>query len=111
MDKFEINGMEALQKGLKKNMDLTPIKQAVKANGAEMHQKAMRNAPADTGFMKRSITIDIQNDGMEAHVYPTAEYAPYLEYGTRFMSAQPFMRPSFNEQVNRFRSDLQKLMR
>ena len=75
MAKVKIDGLEALQKGLRKNMDMTAIKQAVKANGAEMHQKAMRNAPVDTGFMKRSITIDIQNDGMEAHVYPTAEYA------------------------------------
>ena len=36
---------------------------------------------------------------------------PYLEYGTRFMDAQPFVRPAFDEQKEKFKDDMQKLVR
>ena len=42
---------------------------------------------------------------------PTAEYAAYVEYGTRYMNAQPYMRPSYTAQKEQFKSDLKKLTR
>ena len=73
--------------------------------------KAQRNAPVDTGTLKRSIGIDISDGGMTATVEPTAEYAPYVELGTRFMEAQPHLKPAFEEQKKQFEKDLQKLVR
>ena len=108
---LEIVGLDKLRKRILKNMDMDEVKKAVKSNGAELHRKAMRNAPVDTGHLKRSIDIEITNGGMEAHIMPMAEYSAYLEYGTRFLTAQPFMRPSFQSQVERFKSDLRKLVR
>lgn len=35
----------------------------------------------------------------------------YLEYGTRFMDAQPFVRPALEEQASKFKRDMQKLVR
>jgi HK97 gp10 family phage protein len=35
----------------------------------------------------------------------------YLEYGTRFMDAQPFVRPAYNEQKAKFIRDMNKLTR
>lgn len=35
----------------------------------------------------------------------------YLEYGTRFMDAQPFVQPALEEQSAKFKSDMQKLVR
>ena len=45
---------------------------------------------------------------MTARVAPTAEYSEYVEYGTRFMESQPYMRPAFGEQKQQFKSDMQK---
>ena len=63
------------------------------------------------GTLKRSIGLDITDGGMTAEVEPTAEYAAYVEYGTRFMNAQPYMRPSYNQQKEKFKSDMKKLVR
>jgi HK97 gp10 family phage protein len=64
-----------------------------------------------TGQTKRSIGLEILDDDMTADVEPTTEYAKYLEYGTRFMAAQPFVRPSYKEQKEKFKRDMQKLVR
>jgi hypothetical protein len=51
-------------------------------------------------------------DGMEAHVYPTAEYSSYVEWGTRFNGgARPFIRPAFYDQTGIFKAEMKKLMR
>ena len=107
--KFE--GIAKLNKGLKKRMDMSAVKTVVKRNGSDMQRKAQRNAPVDTGTLKRSIGIDISDGGMTATVEPTAEYARYVELGTRFMEAQPYLKPAFEEQKKQFEKDLQKLVR
>lgn len=109
MADIKIVGLEKLQKKLKKNVRLDDVKRVVRHNGAEMQEKAMRNAPVDTGTLKRSIGLKITDGGMSAEVGPTADYAPYPELGTRFMEAQPYLRPAFEEQSKEFRSDMQKL--
>ena len=35
----------------------------------------------------------------------------YVEFGTRFMDAQPFVRPAFKQQVPIFKSDMKKLVK
>lgn len=105
-----IKGMEPLIAKLEKGMDVNPVKEVVKMNGAELHKNAQRLAAVDTGFMKRSIVIKVTDGGLRAEVKPTAEYAPYVEFGTRFMAAQPFMRPSYQKQRERFLEDLKRLM-
>lgn len=106
---FEISGADALLSKLKKMASYDDVKTAVKVNTAEMSKAAMRNAPVDTGHLKRSIVPDVTD--LVGRVTPTAEYAPYVEFGTRFMSAQPFMGPAFQAQRSKFLSDLQRIMR
>ena len=47
---------------------------------------------------------------MSAEVEPTAEYGPYDELGTRFMEAQPYLKPAFDDQKERFKKDMKKLV-
>ena len=110
MGDIKIVGLEKLQKKLKQNVRMEDVKKVVRHNGAEMQTKAQQNAPVDTGTLKRSIDLEITDGGMSAEVEPTAEYAPYVELGTRFMEAQPYLRPAFNEQKEKFRKDMQKLV-
>ena len=111
MGKVEIVGMQQLQKKLKKNVTLDDVKRVVRVNGSQMQTKAQRNSPVDTGTLKRSIGLELSTGGLEAAVAPTAEYAPYVELGTRFMDAQPYLKPAFNEQKKKFEQDMQKLVR
>jgi len=108
---MEIKIDRGLIKALEKASKTDGIKKAVQLNASELQRKAQRRAPVDTGFLRRSITLDFKDSGMTASIKPTAEYAPYVEYGTRFMSAQPFIRPSFYEQEKKFIKDIEKLMK
>lgn len=111
MAKIKVVGMEKLQKKLKKNVDMTEVKRKVRKHGGQLQEKAMRNAPVDTGFLKQHINLDIGDGGMSAEVEPTADYAPYVELGTRFMEAQPYLKPAFDEQKEKFKKDMQKLVK
>lgn len=111
MAEIKFEGIAKLNKGLKKRMDMSAVKTVVKKNGSKMQKKAQRNAPVDTENLKNSIGLEISDGGMTATVEPTAEYAPYVELGTRFMEAQPFLKPAFEEQKKQFEKDLKELVR
>ena len=106
-----LEGMHELQVKLKKCQNLTAVKTVVKKNGSRLQAKAMKEVPVDTGTLKRSIALEIENSGMTAVTEATAHYAAYQEYGTRFMAAQPYMRPAFNEVKEQFKKDLEKLVK
>lgn len=106
----KIIGIEKIQKKLRQNVQMADVKKVVRHNGAEMQAKAQQNAPVDTETLKRSIGIEITDGGMTAEVEPTADYAPYVELGTRFMEAQPYLGPAFNEQKEKFKKDMKKLV-
>lgn len=108
---FKVTGIAELKQKLMKNAAMDDVKEIVKINGAELNANAQSKAPVDTGFLRRSIVFQLATMGFEARVFATAEYAPYLEWGTRFMSAQPFMGPAFRVQKVKFEKDMQRLVR
>lgn len=112
---FKIEGLEELEKKLKENIDLDDVQRVVKQNGIELNEKMVKNADFSKGYQtgttKRSIRLSIKNGGFEAVSEPMTEYAPYLEYGTRFMEAQPFVKPAFEAQKVKFKRDMDKLVR
>lgn len=108
--KWDEASLKTLQSELEKRQELTPFQSVVAANGSKLQRKAMAKAPIDTGTLMRSITMDTKDDGLTATVTPEAEYAAYVEYGTRFMAAQPYLRPAFETMRPRFIADLRKLM-
>ncbi|MFR9207029.1 MAG: HK97-gp10 family putative phage morphogenesis protein [Lachnospiraceae bacterium] len=115
MPKIEVKGLDKLQKALKEKITLDDVKQVVSKNGQALQRNMQREADFTRGYQtgqtKRSIGLDMQDSGFTAEVGPETKYSPYLEYGTRFMDAQPFVRPSYEEQAQKFKSDMQKLVR
>lgn len=107
----KFTGVNELKRALTKNMDLDAAKRVVKQNGAELQVKAQRSAPVDTGTLKRSIGLEIMDGGLTAKSAAEAEYAQYVELGTRYMEAQPYMKPAFNAQKEQFKRDMDKLVR
>jgi len=57
---------------------------------------AKRLAPVDTGRLRSSITHEVGHDirGLVGFVGSDVHYAIYQELGTRFMHAQPYLRPA-----------------
>lgn len=117
-----IDGFDKLEAKLKRNMDLGAVRTVVRKNGADLQTKAQKNAPVGTpqstgipgyvgGKLKQSIGLDITDGGLTAEVEPTADYAAYVEYGTRFMEAQPYLKPAYDEQKKKFVKDLNELVR
>lgn len=113
MSGIEIKGIEKLQAKLKKNVQMDDVKRVVKTNGAQLKNKMVRNANFvkgyQTGTTKRHIFRNTKDSGLTVEVGPTTEYSPYLEFGTRFMEAQPFIRPALDEQKKEFVKDFKKL--
>lgn len=115
MAKIRVEGLKELQKALKDNVTMDDVKKVVRHNGSELQKRMKRKADFKKGYQtgetKRSIGLDITDGGFTAEVEPTTEYSPYLEYGTRFMDAQPFVRPAYEEQLSEFKNDMQKLVK
>lgn len=127
MAEIKFEGIAKLNKGLKKRMDMSAVKTTVRKNGKSMESKAKRNAvfkghyaweegkgmvfKKPTGNLKRSIGLEISPNGLKATVEPKAEYAAYVELGTRKMEAQPYLKPAFEEQKKQFEKDLKELVK
>lgn len=111
----KLTGADALIKHLNRNATLDDVKKTVRLNGSELERRMKRNASFTKGYQtgetKRSIGLEIKDQGLTAEVKPTTHYAPYLERGTRFMNAQPFVFPSFSVQEKVFIKDMRRLMK
>ena len=116
----KIKGLDKLEKRLKKNASLNDVKTVVSKHGTQMQQKMVQSADfhghyegkkfvKPTGATRRSIHGEKIQGGFGYEAGPTTHYSPYLEFGTRFMEAQPFVKPSFDEQKGKFKKDLKKL--
>ena len=77
------------------------VEMVVKKSTLDVEANAKAFVPVDTGFLKNAIGSEVI--GTSGVVNVGAEYAIFVEYGTRFMSAQPYLnpaveavRPSFN---------------
>jgi HK97 gp10 family phage protein len=106
---IKVIGLEALEKRLKFNVELADVKKVVRQNTAKLDKAVKKKVPVDTRYLKRSVGLKMSDGGFTGTVGATAEYAPYLEYGTRFMRAQPFMKPSLDEVGKQFKADMDKL--
>lgn len=75
----------------------------------QVEKRASDNAPVDTGYLRQHITANKTGE-MSAEVVASADYAIYQEYGTRKMSAHPFMRPAMDQEGPLFMRKLQNLL-
>ncbi|WP_079708621.1 HK97-gp10 family putative phage morphogenesis protein [Paraliobacillus ryukyuensis] len=111
---LKVKGIKKLKGKLKRNADLNDVKNIVKMNTSEMQRNMQRSASFtkgyQTGTTKRSIALDILDNGFTGKAGPGTEYSPYLIYGTRFMVAQDFFRPNFFKQRQKFINDMKRIM-
>lgn len=123
--KMEIQGLEELQRDLKRlSKTKNDVKDVVKKHGSQMLQKAMKKARHTasggvfakgytTGHTRRNLQqngVKISDGGLTATVESTTNYAAYVEHGTRYMEAQPYMKPAYEKQKILFEEDIEKVV-
>lgn len=84
--------------------------QVIRNNTERLKASAQSKAPVDTGFLKNHITSSYP-DRLEGHVKSEAAYSGYQEYGTRFQTGKPFMRPALREIEPQFKKDMTDVMK
>ena len=87
----------------------TNAAQAVSETIAEAGQRAKALARVDTGEMRGSVRGTV--DGLKGVLETDVEHSIYNEYGTRFLSAQPFMGPAMEAVRGRFHRRMEKILR
>jgi HK97 gp10 family phage protein len=78
---------------------------ALEAVGLQAEGYAKRLCAVDTGRLRNSITHTADDD--TAYIGTNVEYAPYVEYGTIHMKAQPFLKPAANDHVDEYKEIFQ----
>lgn len=68
---------------------------ASRAGGEVLARAMMAKAPRNTGRMASGITVSIE--GATAKVGSDVPYARFVEFGTRYMGAQPFEQGAADE--------------
>ena len=115
--KIEIKADEALTKKLRKLGKIDFVKDKVKKHGGQLQETMKELATPNViyvkgysvGDTKKSISVNITDDGLTAEVGSGMEYTPYVEYGTRFIEPEPVVRPAFNKHKDNFIEDIRKL--
>ena len=126
MINIKITGVPEFQGNLKNLVKPDDIKKLFIKTGFKIEHDAKRLFPVDTGRLRSSISTNWDDSGMgRARVAPPSEsndgvsqpskrqgeicvvrvgsnveYAPYIEYGTRKMSPQPFLEPSIKGNIS-----------
>jgi HK97 gp10 family phage protein len=104
MVKFQIEGLEELDKAVRKlpqNVQKRVLKGALRAGGRVIVKSAKQKVRKKTGTLRKSIHLKTgkSRDGAKVFVAtkPEAFYSHMVEFGTSKMQARPFLRPAFDE--------------
>ena len=94
----------------KASYEVTRKAQLVVAKTAhDIEADAKSLAPVDTGMLRNSISTTIGAGGLSAEIGQTASYAAHVEFGTRRMRPQPFMRPAAERRAEPFVKAIESL--
>ena len=95
---IDLRAIENLQQALKEFPGIVrqELAKAVKELVLIIEAKAKELCPVDTGLLRASITPVVES-WAAAYIGTNTEYAPYVEFGTKHMQAQPFLEPAFLE--------------
>lgn len=68
----------------------------------DIERRAKQIAPVDTGRLRSSIAHKQGRDmrGAYVEIGSSVSYAGFVEFGTRYQSPQPFLRPAFAEAIS-----------
>jgi HK97 gp10 family phage protein len=87
---------------------LEAAERVLKTSTFAIEAGAKMRAPVDTGFLRSSIQSRFPVPGVGI-VSAAAEYAIYVEFGTRYAPGQPFLVPAFEVEQQKFLKALSRI--
>lgn len=87
------------------------VLRGLEAIGLEAEGKAKKDTPVDTGRLRNSVSHAVADAERAAYIGTNVEYAPYVELGTRFMRARPFLRPAATEHGEEYKRIMEASMK
>jgi len=111
-----IEGLEDVELKLK---SFTPevneaIEKEIKISAINIQREAKKICPWITNRLRSSIAIQFFNSGGRinaAEIGSNVEYAPYVEFGTRYMKAEPYLRPAYHAELPKYKANVAKILR
>lgn len=82
------------------------VGKVVNTAALDTQREARQLCPVDTGRLRASIRPRFYKEGLAADVYTDVDYAPFVEFGTSRMGAQPFLFPAFEMVRPRYLAEL-----
>jgi len=91
----------------------TAVEKAIYKGALMIEADAKRNCPVKSGKLRNSIAAKFYKNGGSpyATVGTDVEYAPYVEFGTRFQKPQPYLGPAFNANAGRIREMIEEAVK
>lgn len=80
------------------------VARALEKMGLVAERYAKEYAPVDTGRLRNSITHEASPDEGAVYIGTNVEYAPYQEFGTRYQSGTPFLRPAVENHLDEYKA-------
>ena len=110
--KIEVKNAEKLAVKFEKMELLTAaeVANATRKRSYEIEKMAKNRVAYDTGHLFRSIRTRLENAGLTGVVGSNVHYAIYVEKGTRYMPARPYLFPAFMVHRAKYIQDLSKIL-
>ena len=80
------------------------VAKALEMIGLQCEKYAKLLCPVDTSRLKNSITHEARPSEEAVYVGTAVEYAPYVEYGTYKMKAQPYLGPAVSGHTGEYKA-------
>lgn len=104
---FEFDGRK-VQERLEKMVDKDKVMKELVKGGLAIEADAKKLCPVRTGNLMRSIHTEKTDD--EVSVGTPVEYAPFVEFGTSKMEAQPYLQPAFEKHKDKIIKNIREVM-
>ena len=108
----KIVGLDKFTRGViqqKKKMEQAAHQEVIKS-GLRVEKRAKQLAPFDTGWLSENIYA-YESGRLRTIVSSPVDYSIYVEEGTGYMAAQPFLFPAVKEEFPRFIKAMTKITR
>lgn len=99
---------KAIDKYIRENGD-AEIVQSLDKHALLIQSEAKKRAAVNTGRMRRSIAWE-RVGRLTRNIGTNVIYAKFVEFGTRFMNAQPFLFPAYERFRKPFLKDLRRIL-
>ena len=107
MADFEMNVTYTVDlRGLQQAGIEEKLQQVVFIAARNVETRAKQVVPVDTGKTKNSIFVDPGSPALQQRVGPTTDYAPFIEFGTRYWEGKAFMIPALEAEAGPMQSAL-----